>query len=141
MNEYLLWVLVAVVVLMLAIAMYLLREQRKLRQALQSLELRIQRSNEDVAGLCSAAVAVDRRLAASDSRLNSIADQVVNTQRQPQPIAAPIIDEPPIPAQGYENVIQSIRRGVGIEELVRDFGLTRDEAVLLMRLHGGRSNK
>lgn len=135
MSEYLLWVLVAVVVLVLAILLRLQRDQQKLKQAFQSLEARMQRSNEDVAGLCSAAVAVDRRLAANDSRLNGIADQIVNTQRQP--VATSIPDEP-VPAHGYEDVIQKIRRGVGVEELVREFGLTRDEAVLLMRLHGGR---
>jgi hypothetical protein len=133
MNEYLLLVLVGVVVFVLVILVWLLRQQQALKKQFQLLEERVQRSNEDVAGLCSAAVAVDRRLAANDSRLNSIVDQV-NTQRQTVTNMAPA---EPIPASGYEDVIQKIRNGVGIEELVRDCGLTRDEAVLLMRLHGG----
>ncbi|WP_020483659.1 DUF2802 domain-containing protein [Methylomonas sp. MK1] len=133
MSEYLLLVLAGVVVFVLAMLVWLLRQQQTLKQQFQSLDERVQRSNEDVAGLCSAAVAVDRRLAANDSRLNSIVDQV-NTQRQTVTNVAPA---EPIPASGYEDVIQKIRNGVGIEELVRDCGLTRDEAVLLMRLHGG----
>lgn len=133
MSEYLLLVLAGVVVCILAMLVWLSRQQQTLKRQFQSLEERVQRSNEDVAGLCSAAVAVDRRLAANDSRLNSIVDQV-NTQRQTVTNVAP---EEPIPASGYEDVIQKIRNGVGIEELVRDCGLTRDEAVLLMRLHGG----
>ncbi len=133
MSEYLLLVLAGIVVFVLAILVWLLRQQQTLKQQFQLLEERVQRSNEDVAGLCSAAVAVDRRLAANDSRLNSIVDQV-NTQRQTVTNVAPA---EPIPASGYEDVIQKIRNGVGIEELVRDCGLTRDEAVLLMRLHGG----
>ncbi|WP_445367741.1 DUF2802 domain-containing protein [Methylomonas sp. BW4-1] len=133
MSEYLLLVLAGVVVCILAMLVWLLRQQQTLKRQFQLLEERVQRSNEDVAGLCSAAVAVDRRLAANDSRLNSIVDQV-NTLRQTVTNVAPA---EPIPASGYEDVIQKIRNGVGIEELVRDCGLTRDEAVLLMRLHGG----
>jgi len=133
MSEYLVLVLAGVVVFMLAVLVRLLRQQQTLKQQFQRLEERVQRSNEDVAGLCSAAVAVDRRLAANDSRLNSIVDQV-NTRRQ---TVADVAPAEPIPAGGYEDVIQKIRSGVGIEALVRDCGLTRDEAVLLMRLHGG----
>lgn len=133
MADYLLPVLAGIILFILVLLAWLLRDHQKLKQELQMLEAQIQRSNEDVAGLCSAAVAVDRRLAANDSRLNSIVDQV-NTRQQP---VATMVPEEPAPATGYENVIQKIRRGIGIDELVRDCGLTRDEAVLLMRLHGG----
>lgn len=136
MTDYLAITLVGALLFILAILVLLLRRQRRLERSLRLLEERLQRSNEDVAGLCSAAVAVDRRLAANDSRLNSIADQITTTQRQPAPAATPNVS---IPApEGYENVIQKIRRGIGIDELVRDCGLTRDEAVLLTRLHGGK---
>jgi hypothetical protein len=39
-------------------------------------------------------------------------------------------------SQGYAFAIEKIQRGVNIDELVKSCGLTRDEAVLLMRLHG-----
>jgi uncharacterized protein YoxC len=136
MTEYLLWALAGVVVFVLVILIRLLRNFQKLKQTLELLETRIQRNNEDVAGLCSAAVAVDRRLAANDNRLNSIVDQV-STRQHAVVSPVPSVPDEIKPAQGYEDVIQKIRRGVGIEELVRDCGLTRDEAVLLMRLHGG----
>ena len=136
MTDYLLLALAGVVLFILAILVRVLRQQQRLGQSLRLLEERLQRSNEDVAGLCSAAVAVDRRLAANDSRLNSIADQVTTAQRQ---VTVPVAPETPVSASGYEDVIQKIRRGIGIEELVRDCGLTRDEAVLLTRLHGGNS--
>ncbi|OQW70978.1 MAG: hypothetical protein BVN35_17425 [Proteobacteria bacterium ST_bin11] len=134
MSEYFLLVLAGVVLFVLVILVRLMRQQQALKQQIQVLDTRVQRSNEDLAALCSAAVAVDRRLAASDSRLNSIVDQV-NTQRQ---VPTSVRPSEPTPATGYEDVIQKIRNGVGIEELVRDCGLTRDEAVLLMRLHGGK---
>lgn len=135
MSNYLVLALAGVVVLVLAVLVRVLRDQRQLKQAFRLLEARLQSSNEDVAGLCSAAVAVDRRLAAADTRLNKIVDQV-EMQRMAVPNVSP--SEPtPTAAQGYEDVIQKIRRGVGVEELVRDCGLTRDEALLLTRLHGG----
>lgn len=132
MTDYLLLALAGVVLFILAILVRVLRQQQRLGQSLRLLEERLQRSNEDVAGLCSAAVAVDRRLAANDSRLNNIAHQVTTAQRQ---VTVPVAPEA---ASGYEDVIQKIRRGIGIEELVRDCGLTRDEAVLLTRLHSGK---
>lgn len=138
MSEYLLWALTAAVVAILLLMFRLLRDHRKLRQAHGLLEAQIQRNHDDLAGLCSAAVAVDRRLANADARLNSIAERVAE-----RPNAAPdtpkVADVVERPAQGYEDVIAKIRQGVGVEDLVRDCGLTRDEAVLLTRLHGGRS--
>ncbi|MDT4330271.1 DUF2802 domain-containing protein [Methylomonas sp. MED-D] len=138
MSEYLLWALTVAVVAMLLLMLRLLHDHRKLRQAYGLLEAQIQRNHDDLAGLCSAAVAVDRRLANADARLNSIAERVAERPRAAldTPAVAEAVERP---AQGYEDVIAKIRRGVGVEDLVRDCGLTRDEAVLLTRLHGGRS--
>jgi len=38
--------------------------------------------------------------------------------------------------QPYYNAIQQVRDGATEEDLIKQFGLSRDEAVLLMRLHG-----
>ncbi len=136
MTDYLVWGLAAGELVILAVLLHLIGRQKRLERELKVLEERLQRSNEDLAGLCSAAVAVDRRLAANDNRLNTIADRVSRPIQAPAPQLHPIQDEP-APAQGYEDVIQKSRRGADIDELVRDCGLTRDEALLLMRLHGG----
>ncbi|MCQ8182880.1 DUF2802 domain-containing protein [Methylomonas sp. SURF-1] len=136
MTDYLVWGLAAGELVILAVLLRLIGSQKRLERELKLLEERVQRSNEDLAGLCSAAVAVDRRLAANDNRLNTIADRVSRPVQASAPQPHPIQEEP-TPAQGYEDVIQKIRRGADIDELVRDCGLTRDEALLLMRLHGG----
>lgn len=52
-----------------------------------------------------------------------------------------VIDEPyesdeEQQSQPYYNAIQQVRDGATEEELIQQFGLSRDEAVLLMRLHG-----
>jgi hypothetical protein len=144
MNESLLLVIVAMVVIGLALSalawLWLWREQKKLRQDFRTLTTQLQRSHDDVAGLCSAAVAVDKRLALNESRLNNMLD---STKPEPQPrsSAAPAYqemteNEEEQEQQGYELAIDKIRRGANVDELVKSCGLTRDEAVLLVRLHG-----
>jgi len=128
-------------VLLLIVLLWLIREHRNLKRQCQALSEQIQRGSIDVAGLCSAAVAVDRRLAASESRLEDLIGFVGDLAAQPKPQPdAPVAERVPIhdpaPAQGYDQVIEKIRRGADVEELVKNCGLTRDEAMLLVRLHG-----
>lgn len=135
MSDYLLMAVAATAVLLAVVLVWLLREHKKLKQAFGQLEDKLQRSHEELAVLCSAAVAVDQHLAANDQRLNGILDQL-NTYQQPLvPVASLVNDEPEL--QGYDAAIQKIRRGADVDELVKDCGMTRDEAVLLIRLHGG----
>lgn len=143
MNEHLLLAItgaVAGLFVVMAVALYRLRrEQKKLKRALDEVHTEIKRISADVAGLCSAAIAVDKRLAANESRLCTVQDELNSQQhaapRAPtQEIAEPDDEQP----QGYQKAIEKIRRGAGLEELVKSCGLTRDEAVLLMRLHASR---
>lgn len=135
MSDYLSMAVAGTVVLVAVVLIWLLRQQHKLKQDYRLLAEQLQRNNEDVAGLCSAAVAVDQHLAANEARLEGLIDSI-NAYRAPKPVsvASSIEDQP----QGYDDAIQKIRRGAGVDELVKDCGLTRDEAVLLIRLHGGK---
>lgn len=113
------------------------RQLKRLQQDYQSLRSQIQRSSDDVAGLCSAAIAVDKRLSVNESQLSQLLNvkkmpQQLFSQQEEQPVYAEKQDE----SQGYALAIEKIQRGVNIDELVKSCGLTRDEAVLLMRLHG-----
>lgn len=120
----------AVLFLLIAIVLVRLwRGQIKLKQDVLALTAQLERSSDDVAGLCSAAVAVDKRLATNESRLSDM----LETISAPHMSSQPSYDEEP---QGYELAIEKIRRGANVEELVKSCGLTRDEAVLLVRLHG-----
>ncbi|PPD31550.1 MAG: hypothetical protein CTY19_13675 [Methylomonas sp.] len=113
------------------------RQHKRLQQDYQSLRSQIQRSSDDVAGLCSAAIAVDKRLSVNESQLSQLLNVGYMSQqslsRQQEQIANESNEEEP---QGYALAIEKIQRGVNIDELVKSCGLTRDEAVLLMRLHG-----
>ncbi|WP_367155428.1 DUF2802 domain-containing protein [Methylomonas sp. HYX-M1] len=99
----------------------------------------MQQTHEDLAGICSAAVMVDKRLAANDARLDQVWEFV---QDQGQADMEKFAEVPTASTQqSYDGVIQKIRWGISLDELVKECGLTRDEAVLLMRLHGAKSGR
>jgi len=87
---------------------------------------------------------VDRRLAFNDERLQTLSEQLARSSVMrpvhPEPETMPTdfeLDEGgPEPAQGYQLAIEKIRRGASVDDLVKTCHLTRDEAMLLMRLHG-----
>lgn len=124
----------AAVVLIAAVLVWLFREHQKLKRDYRLLAEQLHSHKEDLAGLCAAAVVVDQHLAANDLRLNGILDNVT-ASRTPTPVKPVVEEDEP---HGYDAAIQKIRRGAGVDELVKDYGLTRDEAVLLMRLHGDK---
>ncbi|MGZ5531550.1 MAG: DUF2802 domain-containing protein [Methylomonas sp.] len=138
MTDYLLMAIAGTVILVVAVLVWLLREHKKLKHNYRLLAEQLQRNKEDVAGLCAAAVVVDQHLIDNDERVNAIWESInvhKSTQQlaNPQPFSSPSRDDQ---SQGYDEAILKIRRGASIDELVRDCGLTRDEAVLLVRLHG-----
>ncbi|MDD2762308.1 MAG: DUF2802 domain-containing protein [Methylomonas sp.] len=138
-ESYYLVIVVGETVLLGLISFFLARlwrAQKKLEQDLKVLSAQLESGNGDVTGLCSAAVAVDNRLAVYESRLNDLIDNIADTQAHS--FGAEEAHEEPVATQGYQHAIEKIRRGADIEELVRSCSLTRDEAMLLMRLHGKR---
>lgn len=135
MIEYFVWGLAGIMVLILVTLSRLLLSHRKLERELASLQFQIQHVNEDVAGLCSAAVAVDGRLASNEARLGDVLSHVLAQQQSP-PLHHEQEEVKHDQEQGYQLAIAKIRQGANIEELVKECGLTRDEAMLLIRLHG-----
>lgn len=138
MTDYLLMAIAGAVILIVAVLVWLLREHKKLKQDYRFLADQLQHNKEDVAGLCAAAVVVDQHLLDNDERVRAILESI-NTHKPTQQLASSHTFSPSgsdDQSQGYDEAIQKIRRGANIDELVRDCGLTRDEAVLLIRLHG-----
>ena len=134
MVNYLLMAIAGAFVLVAVMWVYLFREYKKLKQECRLLEDKQRRSNEDLVGLCSAAVEIDQQLVRNDKRLLALLERI-NDLQQPQPVSQTDIN---VQAQGYDIAIQKIRSGSGVDELVKNCGLTRDEAVLLISLHGGK---
>ena len=143
MADYLLMFIACCLLFIVVLLVWLLREQKKIKHDYLIMTDRLRRSHEDLSGLCCAAVEVDKRLADNDlslnsiiERLNSVIDLVNTEHRARQSITQPINADL---GQDYADAIQKIRRGAGVDELVKDCRLTRDEAVLLVRLHAGKS--
>jgi len=120
--------------LVLAIAaLWLLRQAAKLKQAHEELSRQVVRGEADVAGLCSAAIAVDRRLAQIESRFALLVEDFSLQQQQLDAASAPVNEQSE--PEGYARAIQMIMQGAGAEELVKLCGMTRDEALLLISVN------
>lgn len=128
--------LVAAAVLVLAgVALWQARELRQLRQQQKNLQSQSQRYDADLAGLCSAAISVDKRLAESEAlvlQLHDLFDQLQAPLLEKQPASA---TEPSTELEGYAKAIQMIVRGASVEELVKHCNMTRDEAMLLISVN------
>jgi hypothetical protein len=109
---------------------WLILVYKKLRQDYINLNDCVERNNRDIAGLCSAAVSVDSRLSDNNSQLNGILEKVSGFEQHEQ------YEDPPV--LPYHNAIQKVRNGADAEELIKQCGLSREEAVLLIHLHGNK---
>jgi len=117
--------------IMAGILVWLVRAYLSLRRDYQMLSDRVGSSYNDLAGLCSAALAMDRRMDISDeqlqrlwTKLSEMSDSAVGEQ----------------PDHPYRSVIQKVRSGASVAELMQSSGLSHDEAALLIRLHGSKAS-
>jgi hypothetical protein len=114
----------AILLLVIILLFWLMIERSRLKRELTMLTEYVNRNNTDIAGLCSAAITIDTRLGDYEERLEDLS-QIVSELHRTE-----------IAAQPYHSVIQKIRAGASVTELMQNSGLSRDEAVLLIRLHG-----
>lgn len=134
MNEWLIFALIVAAILILVILVilsWLIYERAKLKQALQSLTLFAQGNNNDLSGLCAAAITVDHRISAIDRRLEMVEDHVSDLVEK-----ITELNQVEQTAHPYSGDIRKVRSGASIDELMKNSGLTHDEAALLVRLHG-----
>ncbi len=133
MNEVLLIIAIVIIVSIVIVLVWLIIEYKKLKQQITILSSEIERNNKDIAGLCTAAVSVDNRLVDSHDQLTEIVNKVTDfKQHEPQTVSTP--SQP----QSYDDAIQRVRNGASVDELTKQCGLSQDEAVLLIRLHGNK---
>ena len=125
MDSILLITLIIITISIAGVLVWLVFQHRKLKQDFNFLSDYVERNNRDIAGLCSAAVSVDSRLSDNNEQLNDIVEKVTDfEQHEPQA------------SQPYHSAIQMVRNGSNAEELIQQYGLSREEAMLLIRLHG-----
>jgi hypothetical protein len=111
-------------VTIVVVLLWLTYTHLKLKGELQVLKDIVQKNGSDIAGLYSSALAADSRLATADEQLQALLEKVSTLQQNEQS------------TNPYNVIIQKVRQGASVDELMRDCSLCRDEAVLLIRLHG-----
>lgn len=124
------------IVVMLIALVWLVRAQLKLKRDYQVLSGIVHGNSNDIAGLCSAALTVDNRIATVDNRIavtdgqiDDLAAKIADTEHNDQP------DHP------YSIDIRKVKSGASVNELMQNSGLSHDEAALLIRLHGSKTEQ
>ncbi len=118
------------VFLTLAIVVYLLwRKIQKIQHQLHDIEEIQHCQSKDVAGLCSAAVIMDNRVTSNDQQLQEMNARIDEQQEHP------LNTSQPSHSDEYQDAIEQIHQGADAQELVKNYGLSVEEADLLTRLH------
>ncbi|HEY8160127.1 MAG TPA: DUF2802 domain-containing protein [Methylobacter sp.] len=137
MNNLLMVALIiegAIIVVMLAAFFWLVRAQLRTKHDYQVLNDIVHGNCNDIAGLCSAALTVDSRIATVDNR-------IAVTDEQIDDLAAKIaeVEQNDQSSHPYSGDIRKVRSGASVNELMQNSGLSHDEAALLIRLHGSKT--
>ncbi|WP_404356817.1 DUF2802 domain-containing protein [Methylotuvimicrobium sp. KM1] len=125
MNE-ILYAGLAVLSVMSILLVWLTVDHIKLKRNYRALAKHLNNHNLDIVGLCSASVGVDNRLAETAELLKELTEKINDFEQREEE------------AKPYRAIIQKVRSGADAAELIQKFGISRDEAVLLIRLHGAR---
>ena len=124
-NPFLMTIIIAVVTgVVIIVLVWLVRTHLKLKHDYQVLADAVHGNNNDIADLCAAVLTADGRIAATDEQISVLCAKISDYQHN-EPSTHP-----------YSLVIQKVRSGASVSELMQNSGLSQDEAALLIRLHG-----
>lgn len=126
MTEILIPGLAAILGVMLIFLLWLTMDHLKLKRNYRALAEHLNNHNKDIVGLCTASVGVDSRLAEANAMINELSEKIADFEQREEE------------AKPYHAIIQKVRSGADVAELTQKFGISRDEAVLLIRLHGSK---
>ena len=130
-NPFLPTILIIMVVTAVAIVIvlvWLVRSHLKLKHNYRILADIVHGHNNDIADLCTAVLTADGRIAATDEQMSALCAKIADYQHN-EPSTHP-----------YSLVIQKVRSGASVSELMQNAGLSQDEAALLIRLHGSKES-
>ncbi|MEN8260347.1 MAG: DUF2802 domain-containing protein [Pseudomonadota bacterium] len=124
MTEQEILLALSAIVAVIALALILMAAAViNLKRQLRELRAFVDRNNDDIAGLCAAAASMNHRFDSREQVIDRLAEKISQLDYGfPQ-------------NHRYGDAIARVRDGAGVEDLVSDFGLTRDEASLLVLLH------
>jgi hypothetical protein len=125
MTQIFLIALAHAVVTIVVALIWLVRAHLKLKDDYKALLGTVQGRAKDIAGLYSSVMMAENRLADADEQLRALSSLISAVQ--------PAVEQPGDP---YSAIIYKVRSGASVDDLMRECNLCRDEAVLLIRLHG-----
>lgn len=125
-----------VIVVMLLALLWLVRAQLKIKRDYQILNDIVHGNCNDIAGLCSAALMVDSRIATVDNRI-AATDELIDDLAAK--VAEVEVERNEDTSHPYSGDIRKVRSGASVNELMKNSGLSHDEAALLIRLHGSKT--
>ncbi len=127
MNEILLTSILLALIVITVILIKLLINYARLAQSYKALEETMQRNNEDIAGLSAAGVKVDERLNEIYQNQQHFNVKLSQVEEMSANVGGA--------TQANHKIIQRINQGAGVEELMVECGVTRDEAELFLKMH------
>lgn len=120
--------LVVFICILSAVLAWLLFEYLKLKREIFLLRANVERNNRDIAGICSAAISVDHKVYNNRELVLEMSDKIDDIVLNEQDFNPP-----------YYDVIQKVKEGACAEEIIRQYGISHEEANMLIRLHGVKS--
>lgn len=134
-NPFLMTIIITVifglVVIIIGVLVWLIRTHLKLKSDYQMLVDVVHSNNNDIADLCAAALTADGRMAAMDEQIGAVDAKISEYQHHNHEMSA----------HPYGLIIQKVRNGASVSELMQNSGLSQDEAALLIRLHGPKAQQ
>ncbi|WP_020565699.1 DUF2802 domain-containing protein [Methylosarcina fibrata] len=125
MTQIFLIALAHAVVTIVVALVWLVRAYLKLKGDYRVLFDNVRGNAQDIAGLYASLVASENRLASAEEQLQALSSRASVVQS--------VDEQSPDP---YSSIIHRVRNGATVDDLMRECNLCRDEAVLLIRLHG-----
>lgn len=113
-----------VVIIVIIALVWLARAHLKLKHDHLVLANVVYGHNNDIADLCAVILTANGRIADTDEQISVLCAKIADYQHN-EPSTHP-----------YSLVIQKVRSGASVSELMQNSGLSQDEAALLIRLHG-----
>lgn len=126
MNDLLVLVSLVVTAVLVIALLVLAKKQSRMQHQLADSQRRVEQLMDELKALYAGAAGQGNHIARIEEQLGQLSD------RQEQ------LDEQDPTNQSYSEAIELIQSGASTDELVRH-GLRREEADLLMRMHGAQS--
>ena len=129
-DPFLMAIIIAIVtgvVSIVIVLVWLIHNHLKLKHDYQVLADVVHGHDNDIADLCAAALAADGHMATTDEQISILSAKISDCQHNEAS------------THPYSLIIQKVRSGASVSELMHNSGLSQDEAALLIRLHGSKA--